>query len=344
MQEETVNEIESPAYTQVEAFPDDLQTTMVPCPNCKEMVPTSLYCLNCGYLFERAQMVLHYGVSLICRNEEDNIGDTIDSLFNQSIKPVKVIVVDDGSTDGTLEILEKKSIQYPTLYYTSVDAPRLNFKGFNISWAIRKSIKTLIEKCDTPYILRMDSDVVLDNPDLVKTLLINMENNPRLGITGAVSDKGRYMPRHVTDAVRMYRKECLDQVTGSFSDEFYPIAHGHDSIMIFRARWLGWEIWPTNVTYQDERPYRRGPKQWFALGMFRHLNGYPFSYVVLSTLFYFKETPYVIGSLIAFFTYLVGFLFPLKQYEPEFRSFMKEDLNETVIIRLRKIRRIFKWM
>ena len=49
MQEETVSEDASPAETQAEAFPDDLQETMIPCPNCKEMVPTSLYCLKCGY-------------------------------------------------------------------------------------------------------------------------------------------------------------------------------------------------------------------------------------------------------------------------------------------------------
>lgn len=45
MQEETVNEDEIP----VESLPDILDETMVNCPNCKDMVSYSLYCLKCGY-------------------------------------------------------------------------------------------------------------------------------------------------------------------------------------------------------------------------------------------------------------------------------------------------------
>ncbi len=33
----------------VETFVDDLKSKMVYCPNCKEQVPKSLYCLRCGY-------------------------------------------------------------------------------------------------------------------------------------------------------------------------------------------------------------------------------------------------------------------------------------------------------
>ena len=48
-----------------------------------------------------------YSAVIIARNEEKHIKKTIDSILNQSIRPHKVIVVDDGSTDTTPEILNE---------------------------------------------------------------------------------------------------------------------------------------------------------------------------------------------------------------------------------------------
>jgi hypothetical protein len=45
MNDETVNKNEE----QAEVFPENFGAQMIPCPNCKETVPTSLYCLKCGY-------------------------------------------------------------------------------------------------------------------------------------------------------------------------------------------------------------------------------------------------------------------------------------------------------
>lgn len=39
-------------------------------------------------------------------NRADYIGETIDSILSQSYKEVEVILINDGSTDGTLDILK----------------------------------------------------------------------------------------------------------------------------------------------------------------------------------------------------------------------------------------------
>ena len=56
-------------------------------------------------------------VSLICTvwNEEKNIGELMDSIKNQSVQPDEFVIVDGGSTDNTLKILENYKKKYPIL-------------------------------------------------------------------------------------------------------------------------------------------------------------------------------------------------------------------------------------
>ncbi len=41
-----------------------------------------------------------YGVVVLCRNEEESIRDCILSLINQSLKPSRIVIVNDGSFNG----------------------------------------------------------------------------------------------------------------------------------------------------------------------------------------------------------------------------------------------------
>ena len=53
-------------------------------------------------------MIMKYDVVIRCRNEMEWLPRVISSLNNQSIKPSKIILVDNSSDDGSAEFAKKK--------------------------------------------------------------------------------------------------------------------------------------------------------------------------------------------------------------------------------------------
>lgn len=56
---------------------------------------------------------INISVIIPCYNVEDYIGECLVTIFQQEFQPVEVICIDDGSTDGTIEILNKFKLLYP---------------------------------------------------------------------------------------------------------------------------------------------------------------------------------------------------------------------------------------
>lgn len=50
-----------------------------------------------------------------CYNSEKYIAKCLDSLVNQTLKDIDIIVINDGSTDGSLEIIEEYAAKYPNI-------------------------------------------------------------------------------------------------------------------------------------------------------------------------------------------------------------------------------------
>ncbi len=57
-----------------------------------------------------------YYAIVTCRNSENEIENAIKSLLKQTVKPRYIIVVDDGSTDNTHNILEGLKLKNDNIY------------------------------------------------------------------------------------------------------------------------------------------------------------------------------------------------------------------------------------
>jgi glycosyltransferase involved in cell wall biosynthesis len=117
-------------------------------------------------------------------NRKVYLRETLESVFAQTYKDYEVVVVDDGSTDGTEEMI--KSAGYPVRYYW------VNHIG---QYAARNK---LIELAQGEYITFVDSDDLLF-PDTIERLIKAIEEHgPNVIAYGAhvgVDEKGRFVKR-----------------------------------------------------------------------------------------------------------------------------------------------------
>lgn len=129
-------------------------------------------------------------VVIPCYNDGAYIDDAIKSILNQTFQEIKILVVDDGSSD-TETVYKLKNLQYPK---TTV----LHKKNEGVSSARNFGVKNSRSK----YILFLDADDIFENTFLEKGVAI-LENNPPIGV---ISCHERYFYERDFDNTITYYK------------------------------------------------------------------------------------------------------------------------------------------
>ena len=105
-------------------------------------------------------------------NGEDYLKEAIESILNQTFKDFEFLIINDGSTDKTLEILQS--------YYDSRIKTINNEKNIGLT----KSLNKGLHLSRGQYIARMDADDI-SLPKRLKEQKNFMDKNPEIGIVGA---------------------------------------------------------------------------------------------------------------------------------------------------------------
>jgi poly-beta-1,6-N-acetyl-D-glucosamine synthase len=174
------------------------------------------------------------------RNEAAFIGLTIASVVAQTIRPARWVIVSDGSTDGTDEIVSGQAARHPwiELVRTPERAAR-HFAGkvraFNAGLAAMRGV-------DYDVVASLDADISLD-PDHFAFLLDKLAGDSRLGLVGTpFQDTSTYDYRfvsieHVSGACQVFRRACFEDIGG-----YVPIESGGvDHVAVITARMKGWK-------------------------------------------------------------------------------------------------------
>ncbi len=185
---------------------------------------------------------MNYVLVTPARNEDAHIETTIKSVAGQTVPPEGWVIVDDGSTDRTAEIVEDYARQYPWIELVR-RAPhaRHNFAGkVHAFYAGFERVKSI------PYdvIGNLDADLSFE-PDYLEFLLRKFEEDPRLGVAGTPFLENGYDSakdsfegeNHVAGGCQMFRSRCFEEIGGYIPNA----AGGIDWIAVTTARMKGWK-------------------------------------------------------------------------------------------------------
>ncbi len=170
----------------------------------------------------------NYYVIVTCRNSEKNIEKAILSLYNQTLKPEYIIIIDDGSTDKTPFILKELNNKIDNLLIIT----NLDF-GYDITRVVtnwNKAIKLTIEqKLKVTDYHMIGTDDTIYEERYAEKIISFMDKNPKYAIVSGVFDKNKHTSPH--GAGRFVRNSFFNQV-----HKFYPEQMGYESYILITAR------------------------------------------------------------------------------------------------------------
>lgn len=274
----------------------------------------------------------NYVIISPCRDEASYARKTLDSVIQQSVRPEKWIIVDDGSTDGTTEILAEYAEKYAFIEIVTRENRGYRKVGPGVVDAFYEGYKH-IEPDDYDYICKLDLDLDLPNK-YFETLIKKMESNSRIGTCSGKPYNdidGRLVSENRGDEMsvgmtKFYRMTAFKQIGGLVREVMW------DAIDCHRCRQLGW----TAVSW-DEPDLRfihlrlMGSSQDnIFVGRMRHGFGQYYMgtgivYMAATSAYRMLHRPFILGGLAMFWGYLRSRIQNLPQLEDEgLRNFIRK--------------------
>jgi len=178
------------------------------------------------------------------KNEGPFIPDIISSIKKQSIKPKLWVIVDDGSTDDTTQIIDTEAAMTDWIEVIHLP-PGKRKRGQHYVYVCKKGFEYMMSRVnDWDFIGLVDADMILDE-NYFEELMGKFNQIETLGIaSGGIYYRGKLVkrrPDHAVGGCRLFRKQCFIDIEGfhTFSSEY---AEG-DMIANTRAKLRGWKLW-----------------------------------------------------------------------------------------------------
>lgn len=203
----------------------------------------------------------------------------IESVLNQSLKDIKIIVVDDASKDDTKDIINKLKSRHEisSIYNTANQGPSI---CRNIGLSL----------CNTDYIAFLDSDDWIDMDcykRAVDILMAETDVDMCAWDIETVYSHHSVMPR--------YKYSCANRVSSSYALDMYSMRHQHDTYL---SPLLGNKVFRTSLIKENNLTF----SGWFYeddIFMFKYLlHSSNIAIVPGSKLYYFQKE----GSLMHSFS------------------------------------------
>jgi len=266
-----------------------------------------------------------------CRDEAEHMRQTLDTVIGQSVLPARWVIVDDGSTDITPQILKEYADRHPWIRVVTRKDRGRRAVGPGVIEAFYSGYET-INPDEYDYLCKLDLDLRLP-PRYFEALMERMAGNPRIATCSGkayLEKDGRLIfEGHGDDTslgmTKFYRVSCFEAIGGFVPEIMW------DGIDCHRCRMKGWIAcsWDEPaLRFVHLRPMGSSQQSIYA-GRMRHgygqyFMGTGFFFMVASALSRVTEKPFVLGSLAMLWGWVKSAVQRKPRYEDaEFRRFLR---------------------
>lgn len=250
-------------------------------------------------------------------NEEQLLPQLMEAVASQTILPKRWIIVDDGSTDATPDILKQYDGKYDFVVHVRLDRLAVESYYSRRAFVVLEGIKA-VEKEAFDFLGVLDGDITME-PTYYEDVLREFDRDPKLGLaSGVYLDRidGRLRevlidPGHVPGGLTLFRRECYDAIGGYIPQKY----GGEDSCAEIMARHRGWK---THSFRQYRVVHHRpvGTGQGGSILKARFRQGLTEYGVATHPLFMLAKTcrravlerPYIVGSMARLAGFVYGYL------------------------------------
>lgn len=176
------------------------------------------------------------------RNESKFIARTIESVVHQTRQPLRWVIIDDGSTDQTADIVRQHSAGHD--WIELLQMPKRTGRSFSSKVQSFNAGYERVKHLPFDVVGNLDGDISFDE-EYLAFLLGKFEADSELGVTGTVFREENYSSEldsfegrnHVAGGCQLFRRRCFEEVGGFVPNH----CGGVDWIAVTTARMLGWK-------------------------------------------------------------------------------------------------------
>ena len=246
---------------------------------------------------------LQYVLITPSRNEAGFIEHTLRSVVNQTVLPLKWVIVNDGSTDATGEIATKYAQRHS--WIEVVNRPVRKERHFAAKVEAFNAGLERVKHLKHEIIGNLDADVTLD-PDHFEFLLSKFSEDHRLGVAGTVfTEPSGYNSAtdsfegqtYVSGQCQIFRRRCFEEIGGYVPSK----AGGIDWMAVTTARMIGWKTRSfREKSFLHHRPLGTADRGAFAKNIAYGkkdyiLGGHPL-WEILRCSYQMTKRPYIVGG------------------------------------------------
>lgn len=249
---------------------------------------------------------MNYYIVIPAYNEEAFIALTLQSLVEQTVLPKKIVVVNDNSTDKTVEIVTAFTKEHSFISLVNKTSSAVHLPGSKVIQAFHKGFETLDNNYD--IIVKLDADLIFPS-NYFETIIEHFQSDSKIGMVGGfcyIEKNGDWILENLTDkdhirgALKAYRKETFKQIGG------LKPAMGWDTVDELLAEFYNWKVVtdsslivkhlkPTGANYNKAARFKQG-EAFYTLGY-----GFLITAIASAKLAMMKKKP------LLFLDYLQGF-------------------------------------